>query len=36
VHETRPVPLQIEMLRELQERTLERLGANELLPSIAA
>ncbi|WP_109482093.1 sigma-54 dependent transcriptional regulator [Paraburkholderia sp. C35] len=27
--ETMPVPLQIKMLRVLQERTLERLGANE-------
>ncbi|MEI6000482.1 sigma-54-dependent Fis family transcriptional regulator [Paraburkholderia bengalensis] len=30
--ETMPVPLQIKMLRVLQERTLERLGANESIP----
>lgn len=30
--ETMPIPLQIKMLRVLQERVVERLGANELIP----
>ncbi|MCA3857102.1 MAG: sigma-54-dependent Fis family transcriptional regulator, partial [Burkholderia sp.] len=30
--ETMPVPLQIKMLRVLQERVVERLGANDLIP----
>ncbi|MBV8260996.1 MAG: sigma-54-dependent Fis family transcriptional regulator, partial [Paraburkholderia sp.] len=30
--ETMPLPLQIKMLRVLQERVVERLGANELIP----
>ncbi|WP_233887367.1 sigma-54-dependent transcriptional regulator [Paraburkholderia flagellata] len=30
--ETMPMPLQIKMLRVLQERVVERLGANELIP----